>query len=417
MPTLSSPGTWLSHLISGGIGALIVLFIMNQNPAWLNRQSTATAVGPIPAQNQNNGSTTTSSSPVVATVQNVTPAVVSIIITKDVPVIERYFSNEPNAVVPFDQFFGSDPFLGSPFGFQQPQYRQKGTEKQEIGGGSGFLVSADGLIVTNKHVVEDATADYTVFTNDGQKHETKVIARDPVSDIAVLKIDGTNLPFLQFGDSDHIQVGETAIAIGNALGEFRNTVSVGVISGLSRSIVAGDFSGSAEQLDKVIQTDAAINPGNSGGPLLNLAGQVVGMNVAVAQGSQSIGFALPANAVKTVVESVQQTGKISRPFLGVRYIPITPEIKEQNKLAVDYGVLIIRDPQQANQLAVIPGSPADKAGLQEGDIIIEADGKRLDDTTSLSSVIQTKKVGETVTLKVIQKGQTKDVTITLSEMQ
>ena len=346
---------------------------------------------------------------VVDTVHEAQGAVVSIVITKDVPIIERYYEDAPGGFSPFGGLFNS------PFQLRVPQLRQNGTEKQEVGGGSGFLVSSDGLIVTNKHVVEDEEAEYTVFTNDGTKYNAKVIGRDPSNDIAVIKIEGDNFPFLSFGSSESVQVGQTAVAIGNTLGEFRNTVSVGVISGLSRSIVAGDQSGKAEQLDEVIQTDAAINPGNSGGPLLNLRGEVIGVNVAVAQGSQSVGFALPADVVKSVVESVQSTGKISRPFLGVRYTIITPAIKESNKLTVDSGALVVRG-ETANDLAVTPGSPADKAGIVEGDIILEADGVAINEDTSLATIIRKKQVGDTIKLKILHKGNEQTITVTLQEV-
>ena len=205
---------------------------------------------------------------VVDAVKKTNPAVVSIMISKNVPKYEAYV--DPNQQQ--DPF--SDLFPG--FSFNIPQYRQNGTGKKEIGGGSGFLVSSDGLIVTNKHVVNQKDVEYTVFTNDGKKHTATVVARDPVLDIALLKIVGSNFPYLTLGNSDSLQVGQSVVAIGNALAEFRNTVSVGVISGLARSVVAGDSSGNTELLDHVIQTDAAINPGNSGGPLLNLSGQVIG---------------------------------------------------------------------------------------------------------------------------------------------
>jgi S1-C subfamily serine protease len=346
-------------------------------------------------------------SSVVQTVNYASPAVVSIVITKDVPVLERYYEEMPGS--PFDDFFFS------PFQYRVPQLRQKGTEKREVGGGSGFLVSSDGMIVTNRHVVSDEEADYTVFTNDGEKHTATVMARDPANDIAVLKIDAKDVPYLEFGESDKLQVGQTTIAIGNALSEFRNTVSVGVVSGLSRSIVAGDNTGASEQLDEVIQTDAAINPGNSGGPLLDLSGKVIGVNVAVAQGSENIGFALPANAVKNVVASVQETGRIVRPYLGVRYVPVTPVLKEQNRLSVDYGVLVVRG-EEASQLAVVPGSPADKAGLREGDIILEIDGIKLDENTSLANVIRKKSVGDEVSLKVLSQGIEENISATLEEV-
>lgn len=399
--------------MAGILGALVVLLIAARNPELVpgfpdlsltSQRSSLTAPGSVPALSGDEFA-------IVDTVKAANPAVVSIVITKDVPVIERYFEDQPFSN-PFNDFFGDGFF--SPFQFRVPSLRQQGTEKREIGGGSGFLISADGMVITNRHVVADTTAEYTVFTNDGEKHTATIVARDPANDIAILKIEGGDYPFLQFGDSDALQVGQTAIAIGNALSEFRNTVSVGVISGLSRSIIAGDASGQSEQLEQVIQTDAAINPGNSGGPLLNLAGQVVGVNVAVALGSENIGFALPANTVKAAVDSVQRTGRIVRPFLGVRYTQITPILQEREQLSVDYGVLVTPG-ETTNEPAVIPGSPADKVGIRAGDIILEADGRRLDDTTSLSALIRQKEVGETVQLKVLSQGTQKDVTVTLEE--
>ena len=340
---------------------------------------------------------------VVEAVKSTNPAVVSIIIYKEVPTYEIYV--DPNKQ--------QDPFGGLLPGFNLniPQYKQNGTEKKQVGGGSGFLVSADGLIVTNKHVVEQKDVEYTVFTNNGKKHTATVVARDPVLDIALIKIQGT-FPHLTLGNSDDLEIGQSVIAIGNALGEFRNTVSVGVISGLARSVTAGDNSGKTEFLDKVIQTDAAINPGNSGGPLLDLSGRVVGVNVAVAQGSQSIGFALPINSVRGAIESVKATGKIIRPYLGIRYAPVTAQIKQQNNLSVDYGVLVTRGSTSA-ELAVMPGSPADKAGLMENDIILEIDGVKLDEDADFASVIRSKKVGQVIKLKILHKGEEKKVSVTL----
>ena len=347
---------------------------------------------------------------VIDVVKKANPAVVSIIISKEVPKYETYI--DPNTQInPFgDLFFG---FPG--FDFNIPQYRQNGTEKKEIGGGSGFFVSDDGLIVTNRHVVDQKNVEYTVFTNDGKKHTAKVVARDPVLDIALIKIEppiGGNFPFLSLGNSEMLEVGQSVIAIGNALAEFRNTVSVGVVSGLARSVTAGDFYGNIEFLDHVIQTDAAINPGNSGGPLLNLKGEVVGVNVAVAQGSQSIGFALPINSVRSAIESVKTTGKIVRPYLGIRYVSINAEMKEKNNLTVDYGVLV-KTGATTSDLAVIPGSPADKAGIVENDIVLEIDGVKLDDKNNLASIIRNKKIGQIVSLKILHRGIEKNVAVTL----
>lgn len=383
--------------------------------AWArnNPSSFAQLIAPRSTDNQTASSTAflyPTESIVVNAVKKANPAVVAITVSKNVPVYERYLERVPS---PFDGFFGDD-FFG---GFTIPQLRQRGTELREVGGGSGFLVSADGYIVTNRHVVSDESAEYTVFTNDGKKHDAKVIARDPALDLAIIKINGSGFEHLAFGDSDKVEVGQTVIAIGNALAEFRNTVSVGVVSGLSRSIVASDSLGrNAEALDQLIQTDAGINHGNSGGPLLNLSGEVVGVNVAIAEGAENIGFAISSNSVKSIVESVQKTGKIIRPYLGVRYVEITEEIKEKNKLSVDYGVLVQRG-ETVSDLAVIPGSPADKVGIVENDIILEIDGVKLTPERSLASIIRTKKVGDTVRLKISHKGEEKSVTVTLEQMK
>jgi len=352
-------------------------------------------------------------SAVIKAVEEVSPSVVSIIVTKDLPIIERYYSN-PRGSEFFKQFFGED--FGDFFGFQQPQYRQKGTEKQEIGGGTGFIVSSDGFVLTNKHVVVDEEADYTVLMNDGKKIEAKVLARDPLNDLAVLKIEGKDFKALPFGDSSNLKAGQTVIAIGNSLGEFRNTVSTGVISGLSRSVIAGGIGIGSEQLTGVIQTDASINSGNSGGPLLNISGQVIGINTAMAQGAENIGFAIPINEIKSVYESVKKNGKIVRPWLGVRHALINKEIATSNKLSVDYGALIVRG-ENRTDLAVIPGSPADKAGLVENDIILEVNGEKISEDNQLAKLIAKYKVGDEVILKVLSKDKQRDVKVRLEEMK
>lgn len=343
---------------------------------------------------------------VVDVVKLAAPAVVSVIVTKDLPVLERFYTDP---FKDFNEFFGDDFF--SPF--QIPQYRQKGTEKKEVGGGTGFVVSADGLIVTNKHVVADMEAEYTVLTNEGERYSAKVLARDPVQDLAVIKVEKSGLPTLMLGDSDALQIGQTVIAIGNALGEFRNTVSVGVVSGLRRTITASG-GGAPETIDEVIQTDAAINPGNSGGPLLNLKGQVIGINTAVALGAENIGFAIPANKAKKDIEQVRSGGKITYPFLGVRYVLVTKQIAEANKLPVDYGALVVRG-ENSEDLAVAPGSAADKAGLVENDIILELDGVKITAENTLSKLIQKHNVGDEVRLKVLSKGSERIVKAVLGE--
>jgi serine protease Do len=347
---------------------------------------------------------------IIAVVEKASPAVVSIVITKDVPIIERYYQNfDPFGGDFFNNFFGPNGWQ-----FRVPQQKQNGTEKREVGGGSGFFISPDGYIVTNKHVVDDDQAEYTVLTNDGKKYDAKIIAKDAVFDVAILKVEGSNFPYLTFGNSDQLKPGQTVIAIGNALGEFRNSVSVGVVSGLSRSITAGDMLGRSEHLEGVIQTDAAINPGNSGGPLLDIKGNVIGVNVAVSQGAENIGFALTSNTVSNIVDSVKRYGEIVRPYLGVRYVQITDSLKKKNNLTVDYGALVSRG-ETAEDLAVIPGSPADKAGIVENDIILEVDGIKLDGGKSLASIIRQKQVGDVVKLKILHKGSEKIVEVKLEK--
>jgi len=340
---------------------------------------------------------------VVTTIDRVNPAVVSVVVTKDVPIYERYYEN-----------YGPGGFWGS---FSIPRVREKGTEEREIGGGSGFIVSDDGVIVTNRHVVDDGEARYSVLLNDGTSYGVEVLARDPDLDIAILKINeplkGT-LSHLTFGDSENLKLGQTVIAIGNALAEFRNSVSVGVVSGLLRTIVASDGQGTSEQLEQVIQTDAAINPGNSGGPLLNLRGEVIGVNVATSQGGDNISFALPANAVKLVVDSVRETGEIVRPFLGVRYTMITPTMAESDNLPVTYGALIIKG-EKAEDVPVAPDSPAAAIGLAEGDIILSIDGVELRGR-DLATVLRGKKVGQEIELKVIKQGEEQIIKVTLTKM-
>lgn len=337
-------------------------------------------------------------------VEEVSPAVVSVIVSKYVPVLERYYYN------PFEEF---EQYFGQDFGVEIPQYRQKGKELQEVGGGTGFIVSSDGLVVTNRHVVADKDAEYTVMTNDGKKYPAPVLARDPIQDIAILKISVENLSTIKLGNSDNIRIGQTVIAIGNALGEFRNTVSVGVVSGLARSVSASS-GGSVEHLEEVIQTDAAINLGNSGGPLLNLYGQVVGMNTAMAVGAENIGFAIPINKVKKVINDIQEKGRISYPFLGVRYILINESIAEKNNLPVDYGALVARGDNPA-EVAVMPGSGADRAGIMENDIILEIDGKKITSENTLSKMILKHNVGDKVILKILHRGKEKIVEAELDE--
>ena len=353
---------------------------------------------------------------IIKIVEETSPAVVSIVISKDVPIFEEYFYNPFEE---FEQFFGPGPFE-----YQVPQYRQKGTEKQEIGGGTGVIVAEDGTILTNRHVVLDEKSEYTVFTNDGRKFSAEVLARDPIQDLAVMKIeqeekadeDGELVPkpftVAKLGDSDKLQMGQTVIAIGNALGEFRNTVSVGVISGLGRTITASG-EGIVETLEDVIQTDAAINKGNSGGPLLDLRGEVIGINTAMVLGAQSIGFAIPINKAKRDIEQVKTLGKIVYPFLGVRYVLVNEDVKEEYNLTVDYGALIVKG--EEGSPAIWPDSAAEEAELKEGDVILEFGGEKITQENSLAKIIMKYNPEDRVTLKFLREDEERTIEVVLGE--
>ncbi len=289
-----------------------------------------------------------------------------------------------------------------------------GAVSQTKSSGTGFIVTSDGLIVTNKHVVPDKSVQYSVFTSDGKEYKGKVQAQDPLNDIAFLKIDAKNLPTVTIGDSSKLQVGQTVIAIGNALGQYQNSVTEGVVSGIGRAIQAGDSSGSSsESLQNVIQTDAAINPGNSGGPLVNIDGQVIGINTAVDQQGQSIGFAIPINMIKNQINEVKVKGVISRPVLGIRYIPITKEFAARNNLKTDKGVLVYG----GSDLAVLPGSAADKAGIKENDIILSIGSDQIDENHSVTGILQKYSPGDKVSLKVLRDNKELNIQVTLGATQ
>ncbi len=252
--------------------------------------------------------------------------------------------------------------------------------------GTGFIISSEGLIVTNKHVVGDVGAKYKIIAGTSEVDIVNIY-RDPVTDLAIVKVEKTGLKPVTLGDSDKIKVGQTVIAIGTALGEFRSTVTRGVISGLGRGITAGSPLEASERLDNVIQTDAAINPGNSGGPLFNLNGEVIGVNVAVNKGAQSIGFALPINLIKGSIDNFKATGQFDRPYLGVAY-----------RLIDKKGALVEN---------VVLGSPAQKAGILIGDVIVEVDTKKLSDekNTVLSTYVNRKRIGEIINIKLIRENK------------
>lgn len=335
-------------------------------------------------------------SPIVEIAKKVCPAVITIIISKDLPKVDGFY------------FF---PFGGQEF--VVPKF-DKGKEKTKIGGGSGFIISADGYTLTSQHVVADMEADYTVILEPEKKFPAKVISRDPISDIAILKISAKNLPYLELGNSDKIELGEEVVAVGNALGEFHDTLSAGIISGMSRAITA--FSGlnsQAAQLRGLIQTDAAINPGNSGGPLVNMEGKVIGINTAMVMGAQNIGFAIPINYAKRDLEEVAKYGKIRRPFLGVRYIVINKELAKLHKLPAEHGALIVRE--RLGEDAVVRESAAGRAGLTEYDIILELNGQKITEKDPLANLLQKYKIGDEISLKVLRQGKEVTAKVKLEE--
>lgn len=292
------------------------------------------------------------------------------------------------------------------------------------GAGTGIIISESGYIVTNRHVVPVGTTSVSVTLSDGTElKDVSVVGRTSSGDsldVAFLKIndtEGRKLTAATIGDSSTVQVGDNVVAIGNALGQFQNTVTSGIISGYGRSVQAGDGSGDElESLDNLFQTDAAINQGNSGGPLVNLNGQVIGINTAVAAGdAQNIGFAIPINDIKGMLDQVLKTGKLARPYLGVRYLPLSGDVAKEFDLSVTNGAFIMPSADTGNS-SIIPGGPADKAGLQEKDIITAVDGKKVDQAHSLTSLLGTHKPGDVVQLTVLRDGKEITISATLGEL-
>jgi len=357
---------------------------------YLNSSKTQTATGSanISVNRQN---VVYEESVVTKVIEDALPSVVTVGIIK---------TTQSSATYQFDPF--------NPFGGLQQIPGQKQKIDQNIG--SGFIVSADGFVITNKHVVSDEAAGYKILTNDNKKYDVDKIYRDPLNDLAILKINASNLKALPLGDSSHLKLGQLTIAIGTPLGEFTNTVTTGIVSGLGRGITAGSpFEGFVEKLDNVIQTSAPISPGNSGGPLLNSSGQVIGINTAIAQEGQNIGFAIPVNVIKELLTNFEKNGSsFERPYIGVRY-----QILDR-KTAIANGLV-----EGAYITEVIDGSPAQKAGLQQEDVIMEFDGQKIKggDDQGLAKMILQKKVGDTVRIKYWRNGDTKEATMTLEAYQ
>ncbi len=339
-------------------------------------------------------------SPIIAIAKKVCPAVITVIVTKDLPKAENFYSFP----------YGDKEYM-------MPKY-EKGQknkiEKTKIGGGSGFIISENGYVFTSNHVVSDTAADYTVILDPKHKYSAKVLSRNPINDTAVLKIDGERFPFLEMADSSEVELGEEVIAVGNALGEFTDTLSAGIVSGLSRFITAfGGIENQSQNLRGLIQTDAAINPGNSGGPLINMEGKVIGINTAMIAGAQNIGFAIPINYAKKDLEEVKKYGKILMPFLGVKYVLVSKEMAEANKLPVNDGAIVVRE--ALGEPPVVKDSAADKAGMKEWDIILECNGEKITTKNPLANILQKCKIGGQTPVTVLRNGKKINLTVKLEE--
>ncbi|TAL49757.1 trypsin-like serine protease [Patescibacteria group bacterium] len=342
----------------------------------------------------------------IAVVERVTPAVVSIVVKKARGELQDSASS----------------FFGGAFYFNEPLDEVSAAELVEISSGTGFFVTQDGYLLTNRHVVDEDGTEFFVVTNDGEELPAKLVDVDPLQDIAILRVEGEAFATVILGDSDDLRIGQTVIAIGNTLSEFRNTVTKGVVSGINRRVTAGD-SFNAEVIDQAIQTDAAINPGNSGGPLINLLGEVIGINTAVSFQGESVAFAIPINEAKRAVEDVQTYGRIVRPWLGVRYVLVTPEEgfpippeREGSEAedAYEVGALIVSG-DQPGDLGVFAGSPADVAGLKEDDVIVAVDGEPLSEEQALAERLNDYRPGDVVTLTIVRGTERFDVEVTLAE--
>jgi len=376
--------------LSGIVGSFVGIAVISSSVTIQHALGINTDNSGLPVANRVENVTVREDSGVIDAVKKVTPAVVSIIFTKDVRVF--------------------NPFI-SPFGDEQDMYQQ------QQGGGTGFVITSDGLIATNKHVADIEGAQYSVITADGKKYDAQVISKDPIYDFAILRIEAKGLKTVEFGDSDNLEIGQRVIAVGNTLGEFQNSVTVGVLSGKERSIQATDGTGMATtSIDNLLQTDAAINEGNSGGPLVNLKGQVIGINTATAAKGQAegVGFAIPINSIKTAIDSIGKYGRIVRPYIGIRYVAVDEQIAAIKGIKEAKGILVVGD--SANSLpAVIPGSPAERAGIREGDIITAINNDDISKNQSFVALLSRYAPGNEITLNLTRGNDKIDLKVTLGE--
>jgi len=401
-------------IVSGFLGGAITNKFLAPGSLNISSVDTNTVVQPVELQ------LVEEESQVIEAIEKVSPAVVSIVITQELNTMRSQGTS------PFELFFPNDPFFQDFFGQQFPNQPQAPSDessddepiRQKVGGGSGFFISEEGLILTNRHVVARDDVEYTVITKDGTEFTAEVVSRDFFNDIAVIKVvaeedaELPEFPAVSFGNSNKLKIGQSVIAIGNALAEFENSATKGIISAKGRQIVASDGLGRGENLSGLIQTDAAINPGNSGGPLINLVGEVVGVNTAIAANANGIGFAIPIDDVKPVVDSVKENGRIIRPILGVMFTMLSPELAKELELDIEEGALLKGD---GKNFAVLPGKPAEKAGLIEKDVIIAVNGEEINQDNPLQQEIMKYAPGDTIKVKFIRKGEEREVEVTLEE--
>ncbi|MFA6527962.1 MAG: trypsin-like peptidase domain-containing protein [Candidatus Gracilibacteria bacterium] len=387
----------LSVVFGAVSGAGTSMYLITNDYVDLNGESTNTTVAEVYNEE----------SQMIAAYDKVAPAVVSIIALQD---LNAYYNQYWG---PLDYYYSYD------------ENDSSNDSMQEVGGGTAFIISKDGMAVTNNHVIEDTTLEYVAYMDDGTEFDVEILDVDEANDLAILQLvaqDGSDdadkigsLPYVEFGDSDSLDVGQMVLAIGNAFAEYENTTTAGIISATGREIVASGMYGSnPEQLDDLIQTDASINPGNSGGPLVNLNGQVIGVNTAVDSEAQGIGFAIPINDIRKIVDSYNQYGYIAHPYLGVMYVMVDAQANERLSLGVDYGAAIVGDPQ-SNTPAVVDGSPAADAGLQARDIILQIDDTVIDAEHDLKDIIMEYAIGDEITLKVWRDSEEIEVKVTLGQ--
>jgi 2-alkenal reductase len=394
--------TLIIGIIGGGVAGGGVAYILARQqlasasvssaaPQFVANTQQAVQATPVPAATQPTAAVpanvASADAPVVAAVQRVSPAVVTVINT-----LQEGAQPDERLELPF------------PLPDQGPQ------EREPRATGSGVIISEDGYIITNNHVIEGQRSLAVTFA-DGSRRDAQLVGTDPLNDLAVLKVEGEMPGVAVLGDSEALQPGETAIAIGSPLGNFKNTVTVGVVSAINRSVA---FSG----LEGLVQTDAPINSGNSGGPLVNIRGEIIGINTLVVRGNgfsganaEGLGFAVASNTVRMVSDQIIATGQVIYPYLGVQYRMIDPDIAAEDNLPVQNGALIQSlDP---NEPAIVPGTPADDAGLRDGDIITAIDGEALDAETSLRQLLMQRKPGDTVQLDVQRNNDTLTLDVTL----